>query len=126
MNPLRIKASVLLAIGFALLAAGCHRSSAPPPPMAIEELPGAFQKAFSKAQADAKESANEVIAAVQTKDYAKAYAVLQNLLAQAGLTPEQRSVTARGLLAVNSALRSAQAHGDATAAETLRQIRQNR
>jgi len=94
--------------------------------MAIEELPGAFQMAFSKAKADARESANEVVVAVQAKDYAKAYAVLQNLLGQSSLTPEQRSATARGLLAVNGALQSAQAQGDAAAAETLKQIRRNR
>jgi hypothetical protein len=94
--------------------------------MAIEELPGTFQKAFSKAKADTRESANEVVVAVQAKDYAKAYAVLQNLLGQSRLTPEQRSATARGLLAVSSALQSAQAQGDATAAETLKQIRRNR
>jgi len=126
MNPLRSRTSVLLAISLAVFAAACHRSGDPPPPMAIEELPGAFQKAFSKAGADTKESANEVVVAVQAKDYAKAYAVLQNLLAQSSLTPEQRSATARGLLAVNSALQSAQAQGDATAAETLKQIRRNR
>lgn len=126
MKPLRIKASVFLAMGLALLAAGCHRSNAPLQPMAIEELPGAFQKAFDKAKADAKESANAVVVAVQAKDYAKAYAGLQNLLGQSSLTPEQREATARGLLAVNSALQSAQAQGDAAAAETLREIRRNR
>lgn len=126
MHPLRMKTSLLLAVGLALFAAACHRSSAPPPPMAIEELPGVFEKAFSKAKADTRAAASEIVAAVQAKDYMKAYAALQNLLGQSSLTPEQRSATARGLLAVNSALQAAQASGDATAAETLRQIRQNR
>jgi hypothetical protein len=94
--------------------------------MAIEELPGVFDKAFSNAKADTRAAASEIVAAVQTKDYTKAYAALQGLLGQSSLTPEQRIATARGLLAVNSALQAAQASGDATAAATLRQIRQNR
>ena len=94
--------------------------------MAIEELPGVFEKAFSKAKADTRAAASEIVAAVQAKDYTKAVAALQGLLGQSSLTPEQRIATARGLLAVNSALQAAQASGDATAAETLRQIRQNR
>ena len=126
MHSLRMKPSLFLALGLILISAACRQSSAPPPPMAIEELPGVFEKAFSKAKPDTKASASEIVAAVQDKDYTKAYAALQSLLGQSSLTSEQRSATARGLLAVNGALQAAQASGDAAAAESLRQIRQNR
>ena len=127
MHRTPIKTSLLLLfVGLGLFSAACHRSSEPPPPLAIEELPGVFEKAFSKGKADPQAAASEIVAAVQAKDYAKAYAGLQALLGQASLTAEQRRATARGLLAVSRALQAAQAGGDAAAAETLRQIRQNR
>ncbi|MGO8925955.1 MAG: hypothetical protein ACLQU3_03535 [Limisphaerales bacterium] len=127
MHRTPIKTSLLLLlVGLGLFSAACHQSSEPPPPLAIEELPGVFDKAFSKAKADTQAAASEIIASVLAKDYAKAYAGLQALLGQSSLTPDQRRATARGLLAVNSALHAAQASGDPAAAETLRQIRQNR
>lgn len=102
-----------------LFLAGCNRSSTPPPPLSLEELPADFQKAFAKAKAEAKALSDEIVAAVQAKEYPKAYIGLQTLVGQSGLSKEQQSLAARAVLAVNTALQTAQAQGDQQAAETL-------
>ena len=102
-----------------LFIAGCDRSSTPPPPLTLEELPAAFQKAFTKAKADAKALSDQVVVAVQAKEYSKAYVTLQSLLREPGLSKQEESLAARAALTVNAALQSAQAQGDQQAAETL-------
>ena len=109
-----------------MLGMGCNRQVAPPTPLPIEQLPLALQKAFSKAKPDVKDLANEVAAALQAPDYGKAFNGLQNLLGKPGLTKEQVNVTTRGSLTVNTLLQSAQASGDAKAAQTLKAYRINK
>ncbi len=112
---------------FTLLAgASCDRASKPPAALPLDQMPAALEKAFTKAQADTKELAGSVAASVRSQDYSKAYFGLQNLVAKPKLSREQADVTTRGLLTVHDALQSAQAKGDAAAAETLRYQRQNR
>jgi hypothetical protein len=89
-------------------------------------LPAALEKAFSKAEPDTKDLAGSVAASVRSQDYAKAYLDLQNLVGKPKLSREQADVTARGMLTVHDALQSAQAQGDAAAAQTLQSHRQNR
>ncbi len=118
---------IALAFLFVLtLGVGCNRSSAPPTPLTAEELPGALEKAFSKAKPEARDLANQVVAFVQAQDYSQAYTGLQNLLGKPGLTKEQTSVTVRGSLTVNGLLQSAQAKGDPKAAQTLKYIHDNK
>lgn len=119
MTHLRIKIIGLALLLPLLFGVGCDRSSAPPTPLAVEELPAAFEKAFSKAKPEAKELANQIVAAVQAKDYSKAFLDLQTLTGLPALTKEQMSVTSRALLTVNTLLQAAQAQGDAKAAETI-------
>jgi hypothetical protein len=102
---------------------GCSRNVAPPEPLPVEQLPAAFQQAFDKAQPQAKELADQVVAAVQAKDYAKALSGVQLLVSLPGLTKEQSQVTSRSLLTVNGLLQSAQAQGDPAAAQTLKVYR---
>ena len=123
MTPLNLKSiTVALLLGLTL-GVGCSRTSPPPTPLALEELPAALEKAFSKAQADTKELANQVVAAVQAGDYSKAFLAIQTLAGQPGLTKEQLSVTSRATLTVNGLLEAAQAKGDAKAAQTLKTYR---
>ena len=49
-----------------LAAMGCNKSSAPPAPLAMEQLPLVFEKAFRKAKPQVKELAAQVVSSVQT------------------------------------------------------------
>jgi hypothetical protein len=122
-NLIRISFSLL----FVLLAgSSCDRASKPLPPLPLDQLPAALEKAFSKAAPDAKDLAGVVVASVRSQDYAKAYLDLQNLIGKPKLSREQADVTARGTLTVHQALLEAQEKGDAAAAQTLQYNRQNR
>ena len=119
------------AIHFALLfvlafGVGCNRSSAPPTPLTVEELPGAIEKAFSTAKPQAKELATQVVTCVQAKDYSKAFWGIQTIAGVPDLTKDQIKVTARATLTINSLLQTAQAEGDAKATQTLQQYRINK
>ena len=114
-----------LRIGFGLLltllsVAGCYRSSAPPAPLPVEQMPAALEQAFSQAQPEPKELANEVAASVKAQDYAKALVELKLLGGTPQLTREQAGVTTRGLLTLNTLLQAAQGRGDEKAAAVLK------
>ncbi len=105
---------------FVLLAgSSCDRASKPLPPLPLDQLPAALEKAFSKAEPDTKDLAGSVAASVRSQDYAKAYVGLQSLVGKPNLSQEQADVTTRGTLTVHHALQSAQAQGDAAAAQML-------
>ena len=126
MTYLRTKIAGLALLLPLLFGAGCDRSVPPPAPLAVEELPAAFQKAFSKSKPETKELASQFVASVQAKDYPKAFAELQTLTSQPALTKEQVSVTTGALLTVNSLLQAAQSQGDAKAAETIKFYRETK
>jgi hypothetical protein len=118
-------------VGFALLfvllvAGGCSKSDSPLPPLALNELPAALEKAFSKAQPEAKELANQVVKAVQSQDYPRAFEDIQSLAIAPGLTSEQVSTVARSRLTINELLQSAEAKGDEKAASTLENYRRTK
>ena len=119
--------SILFSLLFVLLAgSSCDRASKPLPPLPLDQLPAALEKAFSKAEQDTKDLAGSVAASVRSQDYAKAYLDLQNLAGKSNLSREQADVTTRGALTVHQALQEAQEKGDAAAAQTLQYNRQNR
>ena len=103
-----------------LSAAGCYRSSEPPAPLPLEQLPAALEQAFAQAQSEPKDLANEVAASVKAQDYAKALVALKLLGGTPQLSREQASVTTRGLLTLNTLLREAQGKGDEKAAAVLK------
>ncbi len=112
---------------FLLLGAvGCSKSGSSLEPLAIEQLPSALEKAFGKAKPGVKELADQVIASVKAQDYPRAHQGLQNLSVAPGLTKEQTSVAARGVLTINSLLQSAEAKGDQKAAATLENYRKTK
>ena len=122
-----MRVQILCSLLFVLLAgSSCDRASKPLPPLPLEQLPAALEKAFSKAEPDTKDLAGSVATAVRTQDYPKAYSGLQDLVGKSGLSREQTDVTTRGMLTVHDALQSAQAKGDAAAGQTLERHRQNR
>ena len=109
-----------------VVGAGCNRSTKPPAPLPLEQMPAALEKAFSKAAPDTKDLAGAVGASVQSQDYPKAYLGLQDLLGKPSLSREQSDVIARSMLTVHEALQAAQAKGDAGAAQTLEVQRLNK
>lgn len=112
---------VVLAVGF-----GCNRTSPPPTPLTLEELPGALEKAFSKAKPQAKELAALVVASVKGRDFAKAFSSIQALVAAPELTKEQVNVAARATITVSGLLQEAVAQGDAKAAAAVKQYRETK
>lgn len=123
MNPLSLK-GIALAVLFAVaFGVGCNRSSPPPTPLSVQEMPAALEKAFSKAKPEIKDMANQVVAAVQAQDYSKAFQAVQNLANQPGLTKDQGLVASRAALTVNDLLQAAEIKGDKKAAQTLKNYR---
>ena len=109
--------TVLLVVAFGL---GCNRSSPPPTPLTLEELPGVMEKAFSAAKPQAKELATQVVTSVQAQDYTKAFWAIQTLGGVPELTKDQANVTARATLTISSLVQAAEAKGDAKAAQTMK------
>ena len=120
MRHLGLKGITVALLFVLTLGLGCNRTTPAPTPLSAEELPAALAKAFSKTQSDTKDLASQVVAAVQTQDYSKAFLTVQTLASRPGLTKEQLSVVSRATLTVNSLLQDAQSKGDANAAQTLK------
>ena len=120
MKNLHIYRIIILALLLPLLASvGCDKSIAPPPVLTAAELPAAIEKAFEKASPEAKELASQVLAAVQAKDYPKAFQNVQTLGGMPSLTKQQISVASSALATVHTLLQEAQAQGDAKAAQAI-------
>jgi hypothetical protein len=98
----------------------CNRDPGLPPPLAVDQIPAEFQKAFGTAQSEIKDLALQVSSAVQTNDYSAAFASVQALCNASGTTKEQSLLAARAMLAINGLLQTAQSKGDEQAAETLK------
>ena len=113
----------LIAASLLVLSPGCRRAEGPPPALTLEQLPVAIEKAFAKPKPDASESLATLLAALREKDYPKAFTALQAVSAVPGLTKEQASVSASGLMTLNNALQDAQGQGDQSAAQTLQTYR---
>jgi hypothetical protein len=126
MNSLNLPKTWFALLFVLLVGASCNRSPKPPVPLPLEQVPAALEKAFTKAEPEAKELAALIATSVRSQDYSKAYLGLQDLVGKAKLSREQADVTSRGMLSVHEALQSAQAKGDAAAAQTLDFQRQNK
>jgi hypothetical protein len=120
MKPQNVYFVVLTLVVAFLSGAGCGRNTtATPPALTAAELPAALEKAFAKAKPEDKELANQVVAALQAKDYPKAFQGVQNLVSLPSHTKEQTSVISSALVTINSLLQEAQAQGDVKATHTI-------
>src|SRR5262245_42298684 len=97
----------LFAVSFVFFLYGCSRDQGPPPPLTLEQLPAAIEKAFAKPKPEASEPVKSLLAALNEKDYLKALSALQTVSAQPGLNKEQARVAAAGLVTINNALQEA-------------------
>jgi len=114
---------ILVSIFLLLCACSCRRADGPPPPLTLEQLPAAVEKAFAQAKPEANEKVKDLLAALREKDYSKALMALQALSAVPGLNRSQADVAGAGLITLNNALQEAQSQGDQTAAQTLQSYR---
>jgi hypothetical protein len=106
-----------------LIASGCKKPEGPPPPVSLEQLPSALEKAFAKGKPEAGEPLGALQTALRDKDYPKALMAMQAVAALPGLNKEQANVAAAGLVSINNALQEAQSQGDQNAAQTLQTYR---
>jgi hypothetical protein len=106
-----------------LIASGCKKPDGPPPPVSLEQLPSALEKAFAKGKPEAGEPLGALQKALRDKDYPKALMAMQAVAALPGLNKEQANVAAAGLVSINNALQEAQSQGDQNAAQTLQTYR---
>ncbi len=118
-------ASLSGALLVAFLAVSCGKSG-PPPPLALDQIPSAMNRAFSRARPDLKELSERAVSSLQNHEPGKALMVIEGLSAAPDLTKEQREVAARALLTINQELQAAQARGDKQAAELLRACQRSR
>lgn len=106
--------------------AGCSRSNSPPTPLTLEELPAVMEKAFSSATPELKQLTAQITAAVQAKDYSKAFMGIQNLLNKPDLNKEQLMAASRASLTMGELVQAAQSQGDAKAAQVLKYHMENK
>lgn len=113
-----------LSLMLALAASpGCGRGGDEPELLAIEQVPSTVEDAFKDAPTELKDSASEVVTAIQGKDESKALLDLQALFARPDLNPEQREAASRSMISLNQKLRAAAEKGDQRAAEALQTYR---
>jgi len=117
------KFGVCLSLLALLIASGCKKPDGPPPPVSLEQLPSALEKAFAKGKPEASEPLSGLQTALRDKDYPKALMAMQTVAALPGLNKEQANVAAAGLVSINNALQEAQSQGDQNAAQTLQTYR---
>ncbi len=112
------------ALALWIAAAGCSQgrttAAKPIPP---EQVAPTIETAFKVANPEAKEAANDVVAAMQSQDHPRALVQLQVLAAHPDLTPEQSTATARSLVSVLTQLQIAAANGNKAAADILQKYR---
>jgi hypothetical protein len=92
----------LFAIFGTILLAAC--GGAPPAPLSLEEIPGAFQKGFQNAKEETKMVIQGISRQVEKRQLGPASFQLQNFMGDRGLTKEQNSLIARALISVNAEL----------------------
>jgi hypothetical protein len=103
-----------------LAVAGCRPGGEPPEALAEEQVPGAVEEAFQGGQSpEVQQAVRNVLAAVEANDDARAYVLLQELLARRDLTPEQRETATRAMISVGQRLNSAAAAGDQAAEKVV-------
>ena len=103
----------------AFLAAGCGETAQPPTAISLDQIPAELGKAFASAKGDIKELSGVSVAAVESKDFAKASMALDALSQRPDLSKIQGRTVAGAAMTINALLREAVSKGDQRAAQTL-------
>ncbi len=102
-----------------VLSVGCGKDSTPPKALAIEQTPASLDEVFKTASLEARKLVSEAVAALGSKDYTRALFALQSLSIRSDLTPQQRDIASRSMLAANKALAEQAESGDQKAQQAL-------
>jgi hypothetical protein len=100
-----------------MILAACSKHTAAT--LSPDKVPEAINHAFSQSTGDAKDVASQVVSACQDQNVIAAFTNLETLSLRHDLTPEQRSVAARAMVATMPKLQAAAATGDTAAQATL-------
>jgi hypothetical protein len=108
-------------------ATGCKDSTpATPEALTTEQAPTTIQEAFAKATGETKEMADDAVKYLTEGDHSKSLLVLQRLLQQTDLTPDQRKFTSQALLTANEQVSKSAEQGNEQAQRLLRQRAANK
>jgi hypothetical protein len=125
-KPLYVARFALVLLLLGLAGFGCSKNVPPPVPLPADQFTATFNKAFAGAKAETKELSDQIVTAVEAKDYSKAFTVLQSLFSAPSLTKDQQGVLARASLTLNDLLAAAQSQGDQKAAQTIQIYNKNK
>jgi len=121
-----MRSGMAMSVGVAVLVAvlaGCGKKAPAIETMAPQEAAQTFQSVFKDAPAEAKSSANEVAASLQSENSGKAFLQLQELSKRSDLTADQTAAAVATMASVRANLATAAARGDKAAAELLEMYR---
>lgn len=111
--------SLLLGLG------GCSRSEAPTP-IELGQIPTVLRESFKEAKEPVAGLVNDLVGAVEAREWPKASVAVQALSGAAGLSAKQREAVARCLMTINTQVSEAAAAGNPQAEEIQRMIRQDK
>jgi len=101
------------------LVLACSPNTAPPSPLAVDQIPAEMQRVFAKAKPELRQIVDKMVEALKSKDFPTAFEGMHYLTTVRDATKEQQLVTARSMLTVNALLQTASAQGDQKAAALL-------
>lgn len=122
MNMQKLKCWALLSLVITLSACS-RRNVAAPEPLALDQVQPMITSAFANANADVHASATQFVQYVLNQDFANALTELQQLRANPGLSPKQRTLLARAMMTTTRELQAGAASGDQLAAQALHDYR---
>jgi hypothetical protein len=123
----RVLSVIRLILVFGLLGlAGCSKPPTPPAPLPVEQIPTEMQAAFAKASPELKAKVNDILQALQSKDYPAAYQGVNSIYGMAGVTEAQRALGARVIMTLNGLMQAAQAQGDQNSGAMLDYIKKSK
>ena len=117
---LRFLRLLLLSSFVPALLLACNREAGPPPPLAADQIASEFAKVFKDAKPEVKELADQVLKALEAKDYPTAHQAVQNLAGAPAATKDQQMLATRAFITITGLLQTAQAQGDQNAATALK------
>lgn len=107
-------------IGLATMA-GCSKTNVGPVGINPAKVPGVVTAAFNKSSENAKQDAQDYVAAFQSQDAAVAFAKVRALSTRPDLTPEQRTVVAGAMQTTFQRLENAAQNGNSAAKGAMHQ-----
>jgi hypothetical protein len=115
--------ALLLGGVLACTLSACNKKAEVLPPLAADQIPAEFQKAFAQAKPAVKALADKVVAELQSKDYPMAYTDVQSISYAAEASKAQKLLAVRATQSIYQVLSTAQAQGDQRSAAAVEMIK---